>query len=115
MWPFVILLILGFFFPPAWLGLVAYTIYFMVTKDKRRDGAIKGYIEEMLEHDLDSMNVPTLYYEAAFSFAKANGAQFEEWERPDIVFVFQGVDVASQHVRPSFSRLLGGGTQIILT
>ena len=69
----------------------------------------------MLAHGMESLDVPSLYFEAAFSFAKANGAKFEEWERPDIVFVFRGVEVAGQHVRPSFARLPSGGTRIQLT
>ena len=114
MLPFIILIVLGFFFPPAWLGLVAYTIYFIATKEKRRDSVIKGYIAKMLEQGVHSLDASNLYYESAFSFAKANGAQFEEWERPDIVFVFKGVEVVGQHVQPSFARLPSGGTRIEL-
>ena len=109
---FLALLVIGFFFPPAWLALVAYTIYFMATKEKRRERIIKGYIANMLSRGITSANVPNLYYDAAFGFAKANGAQFEEWEKPDIVFVFKGVEVNGRWVTPSFARLPNGGTRI---
>lgn len=115
MLPIIILLVLGFFFPPAWLGLAGYVIYLAATKEKRRDKVICSHMAQMLAHGVDSMDVPNLYYDAAFSFAKAHGAQFEDWERPDIVFVFRGLEVAGRFVQPSFARLPGGGTRIELT
>lgn len=109
---FLALLIIGFFFPPAWLALAFYAIYFMATKEKRRERIIKGHIANMLARGITSADAPNLYYAAAFGFAKANGAQFEEWEKPDIVFVFKGVDVGGRLVTPSFARLPNGGTRI---
>jgi len=115
MLPIIILLVLGFFFPPAWLGLAGYVIYLAVTKEKRRDKVIYSHMAQMLAHGVDSMDVPSLYFEAAFNFAKAHGAMFEEWERPDVVFVFRGLEVAGHPVQPSFARLPEGGTRIELT
>jgi len=79
---FLALLVIGFFFPPAWLALAAYAIYFMATKEKRRERIIKGYISNMVSRGVSEADIPELYYESAFGFAKANGAKFEEWEKP---------------------------------
>lgn len=111
---FLALLVIGFFFPPAWLALAVYAIYFMATKEKRRERIIKGYISNMVSRGVSEADIPELYYESAFGFAKANGAKFEEWEKPDIVFVFNGVEVNGRWVTPMFARLPNGGTRIEL-
>lgn len=70
----LILLIVGFFFPPAWLGLVGYVIYLFSTGSTRRAKEIERRVASMVAARRDYAVFPELYFAAAWRYAKERGA-----------------------------------------
>ena len=70
----VLLLLVGFFFPPAWLGLVGYGIYLYASRKSRRDEAVESRVTRMVAAGVAGAEFPDLYYDAARAYAVAKGA-----------------------------------------
>ncbi|MGG5889447.1 hypothetical protein ACLF3G_20110 [Falsiroseomonas sp. HC035] len=70
----LLMLVCGFFFPPAWLGLVGYGIYLYASRKSRRDDAIESRVRRMVGAGVATADFPDLYYDAARAYAVAKGA-----------------------------------------
>ncbi|KAB2784578.1 hypothetical protein F9K97_16515 [Brucella anthropi] len=76
----IALLILGFFFPPAWIALAGCAIYFYASRKSRRDEAVETRVKKMVSAGKDYAVFSDLYFEAARSYAIAKGAQAADHE-----------------------------------
>lgn len=74
----IVLFIAGFFFPPVWLLLVGYLIYFFASRDSRRDRAVETRVKRMVSQRMEYAEFPDLYYDAAKSYAIAKGHRGSE-------------------------------------
>ncbi|PST67106.1 hypothetical protein [Shewanella algae] len=79
MFVIAILIIVSIFFPPAWFALVAYIVYLIVTKKKRRDRVIIFEIQKLIATGQEEVILKHLYYEAAKSFAAERGASMSSY------------------------------------
>jgi hypothetical protein len=103
----IFLLIVGFFFPPAWLALAGYAIYIFASRRSRRDDAVEDRVKRMILAQKDYAVFSDLYFEAARSYAIAKGASAPEQDAASATMI---VDGCSYFV--VFVRAVGGGTAI---
>ena len=101
------LIIVGFFFPPAWLLLIGGLIYFVASHKSRRDKAVESRVRRMVSKGLDQALSSDLFFEAARSYAVSKGTRAPER------------DAASTHMLVGgevyfvvFTRAAQGGTMI---
>jgi hypothetical protein len=102
-----ILLIVGFFFPPAWLALLGIGIYFLASRRSRRSDAIESRVRKLVKAGEDYAQFSDLYYEAARGYAVEKGAKAADDQSASATVVVDG--------RPYwvvFSRAFDGGTCI---
>lgn len=69
------LVLLSLLFPPAWLAVVVYVIYFYKTKDVRRDRTLLSVISSMIQSREGQRVIKFMHYDTAKRFAAAHGAQ----------------------------------------
>ena len=101
------LIIVGFFFPPAWLLLIGGLIYFVASHKGRRDKAIESRVKRMVSNGLDQALSSDLFFEAARSYAVSKGAKAPE---KDAASTHMLVDGETYFV--VFTRAVQGGTMI---
>lgn len=105
----VALFVIGFFFPPVWLALVAYIIYLFASRKSRRDEAIEGRIKAMVSSKTSRATFDKLYFESARSFAIAKGARMPEQDVASAQVLVDG-----RRYFATFLRTNSGGTEILL-
>ena len=103
----IILVIVGFFFPPAWLALIGYGIYIFASHKSRRNDAVEIRIKKMVAAGKGSASFSDLYFEAARSYAIEKGAKAPE---PNAASAHILIDGTKYFV--VFSRASSGGTMI---
>ncbi|WP_326894471.1 hypothetical protein U8P73_35900 (plasmid) [Rhizobium beringeri] len=106
----ILLLIIGFFFTPAWFVLAGYAIYIFASRKSRRDDAVENRVKKMVAAGQNIAVFTDLYFEAARSYAIAKGARAADQDGASATMVIGG--------RPYFvvfSRAAGGGTAISTT
>ncbi|MDA8740766.1 hypothetical protein N9M73_06540 [Rhodobacteraceae bacterium] len=102
----VALLIAGFFFPPAWLGLLGLGIYFFASSKSRRADAIEVRVKRMVSAGRDYNQFSDIYYEAAHKYALDKGDEYADDQSASALIIVN--DVVYNVV---FSRAAyGGGT-----
>lgn len=101
------LMVVGFFFPPAWLVLIGGLIYFVASHKSRRDKAVENRVKRMVSKGLDQALLSDLFFEAARSYAVSKGAKAPE---KDAASTHMLVDGESYFV--VFTRSAQGGTMI---
>lgn len=106
----IVLFILGFFFPPAWLVLAGYAIYLFASRKSRRDDAVEERVKKMVSVGQTYAEFSDLYFEAARSYAIAKGAIAPE---PDAASAMMIVNHRTCFV--VFMRRAAGGTTITVT
>jgi hypothetical protein len=104
----IILLIGGFFFPPAWLALAGYGIYIFASRKSRRDDAVEDRVKRMISAGKDYAVFSDLYFEAARSYAIAKGANAPEQDAASARVIVNGRSYFVVFVRAAG----GGGTAI---
>lgn len=77
---YLILLVVGFFFPPAWLVFAGIWIYRFASRKSRRAEAMEKILKAMVRTRRDDLDVPSLYFEWARAYAidKGGGTNGEE-------------------------------------
>lgn len=105
----LILLVLGFFFPPLWLGLVGYLIYLYASRHTRKEEAVEGRIRGMIVTKREMVTFPELYYEAARSYAVSKGCTVSDHESASASIMLNGKAYFAV-----FLRERDGGTTITL-
>ncbi|MBZ4417866.1 hypothetical protein [Myxococcus sp. RHSTA-1-4] len=77
---YLILLVVGFFFPPAWLVFAGIWIYRFASRKSRRAEAMEKILKAMVRTRRDYLDVPSLYFEWARAYAidKGGGTGGEE-------------------------------------
>jgi|GEM_PF-3309385 len=103
----VALIIIGFFFPPAWLALIGLGIYLFASHKSRRSDAIESRVKKMVSAGKDYAVFADLHFEAARSYAIAKGAKAPE---PNAVSAHILIDGCTYFV--VFTRATSGGTII---
>jgi hypothetical protein len=101
------LIIVGFFFPPAWLLLIGGLIYSVASHKSRRDKAVESRVKRMVSKGLDQAWSSDLFFEAARSYAVSKGAKAPE---KDAASTHMLVDSETYFV--VFTRAAHGGTMI---
>src|SRR5690554_5071865 len=106
---YLLLLIVGFFFPPAWLVLAGIGIYRFASRRSRRDEAVEERVRRMVGARRAYADFPELYFEAARAYAIAKGGSASsEDDAASVTMVVDG--------RPYFVVFTkdhpGGGTLI---
>lgn len=101
----IALLIAGFFFPPAWLGLVGYGIYIWASRKSRRNDAIEGRVKKMVSNGKNHAVFNDLYFEAARTYAIEKGAK-----AADSTSASAHILVGGKTYFVVFSKAAGGGT-----
>ncbi|ART47736.1 hypothetical protein CBP33_06010 [Acidovorax carolinensis] len=112
----IVLVAISLFFPPAWLALVAYIAYLVVTKKSRRDKIIMHEIRRSISEGRGDTIIKALYYEAAKSFAAENGALMSPYKNDpedDCLIVDLTVDGSEYEV--CFQRWDAGGTLLTVS
>jgi len=71
----IFLVIIGFFFPPAWLALAGYGIYIFASRRSRRNDAVESRVSKMVSAGKNYAIFSDLYFEAAKSYAIEKGAK----------------------------------------
>lgn len=104
-----ILLIMGFFFPPAWVGFLGVCIYFFASRKSRRADEVEVRVKRMVSAGRDYAHFSDLYYEAAKGYAVEKGAKAADDQSASAVIV---VDRVAYNV--VFSRGTDGGTSMIV-
>jgi len=102
-----ILLVVGFFFPAAWLGLLGIAIYMIASRKSRRADEIEGRVKRMIRAGQDYAHFPELYYEAARGYAVEKGATSADQDGASATIVVEG-----RAYFVVFSRGVDGGTSI---
>ncbi len=74
------LVIISLFFPPAWFALVAYIVYLVLTKKKRRNRVITYEIQKLIATGQEEAILKHVYYAAAKSFAAEHGATMSPYK-----------------------------------
>ncbi|MEG1136882.1 hypothetical protein [Comamonas sp. HJ-2] len=107
----IALLILALFFPPAWLALIAYIAYLVLTKKSRRNRIIIYEIRRLIMESKEQAIIESLYYEAAKSFAADHGAQMSPYKNdPEDDCLLVDLTVDGRDYRVCFQRWELGGT-----
>lgn len=78
----VVLLLVGIslFFPPVWLAVMAYVVYLVLTRKKRRNRIIMYEIHKSIQLNQEERELKHIYYEAAKSFAAEHGARMSRYK-----------------------------------
>ncbi|EKT4440585.1 TPA: tetratricopeptide repeat protein [Stenotrophomonas maltophilia] len=105
----LVLLVLGFFFPPLWLVLIGYLIYIYASRHTRKERAVEGRIRAMIAAKKDVATFSELYYEAARSYAISKGCTVSDHEAASA-----GVMIDGKAWNAVFLRERDGGTTITL-
>lgn len=103
----LMLVIAGFFFPPAWLALAAYVIYIFASRKSRRNGAVEDRVRKMISAGKQYTTFGDLYFEAARSYAIAKGANAPDKDAASTKMIVNG-----RTYFVVFMRDHGGGTVI---
>jgi len=87
----LILLVAGFFFPPAWLALAGIGIYWYASRKSRRDEAVEKRVRRVVLARQNHVTFPDLYFEAAraHAIAKGGGTGGEE-DSASVTMVIEG-------------------------
>ena len=101
------LIVIGFFFPPAWLALVGIGIYLFASRKSRRSEAVESRIKQLISTGKDHAVFEDLYFEAAHSYAVDRGAKAPEKNAASTHVVVDGCNYFVV-----FSRSVSGGTTI---
>ncbi len=101
----VALIVIGFFFPPAWLALIGLGIYLFSSHKSRRNDAIESHVKKMVSAGKDHAVFADLFFEAARSYAIAKGAKAADENAASAHIV---VDGRTYFV--VFTRAASGGT-----
>lgn len=101
------LIVIGFFFPPAWLILVGGLIYFFASHKSRRADAVESRIKRMVAAGKTQAVSSDLFFEAALSYAVSKGAKTAEKDAASTYFVVEGTTYFVV-----FTRAASGGTMI---
>ena len=99
------LLIVGFLFPPAWLGLLGLGIYFFASNKSRRADEIEVRVKRMVSAGRDYNHFSDLYYEAAQKYALDKGDENADDQSASALIIVN--DIVYIVV---FSRAYDGGT-----
>jgi hypothetical protein len=110
----LILLVAGFFFPPAWLALAGIGIYWYASRKSRRDEAVEKRVRRVVLARQNHVTFPDLYFEAAraHAIAKGGGTGGEE-DSASVTMVIEGTPYFVVFTRVPVPE--GGGTTISVT
>lgn len=112
----IVLVVVSLFFPPAWLVLLAYIAYLVVTKKARRNGIIMHEIRKSIAQGRGETIIKALYYQAAKSFAAEHGASMSPYKNDpedDCLIVDLTVDGSEYNI--CFQRWDEGGTLLTVS
>jgi hypothetical protein len=76
----VVLIVISIFFPPAWFSVIAYVLYLVLTKKKRRDKVLMRAIRKLINAGEEQAILKHVYYSAAKSFAADHGASMSPYK-----------------------------------
>lgn len=76
----VALIVISIFFPPAWFAVIAYVLYLVLTKKKRRDKTLMRAVRELIAAGEEQAILKHVYYSAAKSFAADHGASMSPYK-----------------------------------
>jgi hypothetical protein len=108
----LILLVVGFFFPPAWLGLAAIGIYWYASRKSRRSEAVEERVGRMVRARQSHATFPDLYFEAARAYAiEKGGGTGGEQDSASVTMLVERMPYFVVFIRD----LPGGGTMISVT
>lgn len=105
----VILLVAGFIFPVAWLGLLGLGIYLIASRKSRRADAVESRVAAMVAAGRESAKFPELYFEAARSYCVAKGAQATDAAAASTHILVNGVSYSV-----FFAKMTDGGTAVLI-
>lgn len=103
----LVLVIAGFFFPPAWLALTGYAIYILASRKSRRNDAVEDRVRKMISAGKKYTTFGDLYFEAARSYAIAKGANAPDKDAASTKMIVNG-----RTYFVVFMKDHGGGTAI---
>lgn len=103
----IVLIIIGFVFPPAWLVSIGLGIYLFATHKSRRADTIENCVKKMVSVSKDYAVFSDLHFDAARSYAIEKGAKAPE---PNAASLRMLVDGTIYFV--VFTKATSGGTII---
>lgn len=108
----LILFVVGFFFPPSWLGLAGIGIYWYASRKSRRAEAVEERVRRMVLARQNHATFPDLYFEAARAYAiEKGGGTGGEQDSASVMMVIERTPYFVVFVRD----LPDGGTMISVT
>jgi len=103
----LVLLLLGFLFPPLWLVLIGYLIYIYASRHTRKERAVEDRMRRMIIAGRNMATFSELYYEAARSYAISKGCTVSDHESASAAVMLDG-----KAYNAIFLRERDGGTTI---
>lgn len=105
----LVLLLLGFLFPPLWLVLIGYLIYIYASRHTRKERAVEDRMRRMIVAGRNMATFSELYYEAARSYAISKGCTVSDHESASAAVMLDG-----KAYNAVFLRERNGGATITL-
>ncbi|MBB3913895.1 hypothetical protein [Rhizobium fabae] len=107
---FIVLAVVGFFFTPAWLGLVGYAIYVFASRESRRNRAVESRVKKVIDAGQTYGVFQDLYFEAARGYARSKGAKAADTDGASAQMLVNG-----RLYFVVFVKAAGGGTAVSIT